>query len=160
MRQRDQAVQHCGEMLRALQQASQAMAEHGTGEHSPNHGWDRDSIWSDDPNKTYVLGIGTSHRDRPSRESHSGEDFCVGRVRTTCAPETGSGEARSGSQAHMTINEFGPCGPRASYSQPNISPGVEFRENCRVKREPTGCGFNEQFPTYHNRDDFSRTCGC
>ena len=48
-------------------------------------------------------------------------------------------------------------GPRASYSQPNITPGVEFRENCRVEREPTGCGFNEQFSTYHCRDDFVQT---
>ena len=133
-------------MLRALQQASQAMAEHGTGEPSPNHGRDRNSILSDDPDKTYVLGIGTSHRDMRSRESHTVEDFCPGRVRTSCAPETGSREARSGSQAHVTINKFFPCGPRGSYSQPNISPGVQFRENCRVEREPTGCGFNEQFP--------------
>ena len=158
VRQRDQALQHCGEMLRALQQASQAMAEHGTGEPSPNHGRDSDSILSDDPDRTYVLGIVTSHRDRPSRGSHSVEDFCPGGgVRTSCAPETGSGEARSSSQARVTINEFGPCGPRASYSQPNISPGVEFRENSRVEREPTGCGFKEQFPTYHCRDDFVRT---
>ena len=93
----------------------------------------------------------------PGRGSHSVEDFCPGRVRTSCAPETGSGEARSGSQAHVTINEFGPCGPRVSYSRPNISPGVEFRKNCRVEWEPTGCGFNEQFPMYHCRDDFVRT---
>ena len=78
VRQRDQALQHCGEMLRALQQASQAMAEHGTGEPSPNHGRDSDSILSDDQDRTYVLGIGTSHRDRPSRGSHSVEDFCPG----------------------------------------------------------------------------------
>ena len=38
------------------------------------------------------MGIGTSHRDRLSRESHSVEDFCSGRVRTSCAPETGLGE--------------------------------------------------------------------
>ena len=158
VRQRDQALQHCGEMLRALQQASQAISEHKTGEPSPNHGRDKDSILLDDPDKPYVLGIGTSHRDRPSRESHAVEDFCPGRVRTSCVPETGSGEARSGSQAHVTINEFGPCGPRGSYSKPNISPGVEFRENSRVRKEPKGCGFNEQFPTYHNRDDFERTC--
>ena len=53
----------------------------------------------------------------------------------------------------MTINEFGPCGPRVSYSQPNISPGVEFRENYRVERDHTGSGSNEQFPTYHCQDD-------
>ena len=64
VRQRDQALQHCRKMLRALQQASQAMAEHGTGEPSPNHGRDRDTILSDEPDRTYVLGIGTSHRDR------------------------------------------------------------------------------------------------
>ena len=78
-------------------------------------------------------------------------------MQTSCAPVTGSGEARSSSQAHVTINEFGPCAPRVSYSQPNISPGVELRGNCRAEREPTGCGFNEQFPTYHCRDDFVRT---
>ena len=127
---------------RALQQV---VAEHGTGEPSPNHGRDKNTILLDDLDKPYVLGIGTSHRDRPSRESNSVEDFCPGRVRTSCAPVTGSGEARSSSQAHVTINEFGPCAPRVSYSQPNISPGVEFRGNCRAEREPTGCGFNEQF---------------
>ena len=37
VRQRDQALQHCGEMLRALQQASQVMSENKTGEPSPNH---------------------------------------------------------------------------------------------------------------------------
>ena len=157
VRERDRALQQCGEMLRALQLASQAMSEHKTCEPSPNHRRDRDSILSDYPDKTYVLGIGTSHRDRPSRESHSVEDFCPRSVRTSCAPEAGSGESRSGSLAHVTINEFGPCGPRVSYSQPNISPGVEFRGNCRVEREPTGCGFNEQFPTFHCRDDFVRT---
>ena len=141
-------------MLRALQQASQAMSEHKTGEPSPNHG-DRNSILLDDRDKPYVLGIGTSHRDKPSRGSHSVEDFCPGRVRTSCAPATGSGEARSSSQTHVNINEFGPCGPRGSYSQPNISPGIEIRENGRVGREPTEYGFNEQFPTYHNRDDFT-----
>ena len=122
MRERDQALQQFGEMLRALQLASQAMSEH--------------------------------KMDESSRGSHSVEDFCKGRVRTSCAPETGSGEARSSSQAHVTINEFGPCGPRVSYSQPNISPGVEFRENCRVGKAPTGRGFNELFPMYHNGDDF------
>ena len=45
----------------------------------------------------------------------------------------------------MTINEFVPCCPRVSYSQPNISPGVEFRENCRVGNEPTGFGFMSSF---------------
>ena len=59
------------------------LSENKTGEPSPNHGRDRDSILSDDPDKTYVLGIGTNHRDRPSRESHSVEDFCPGRVRTS-----------------------------------------------------------------------------
>ena len=126
-------------MLRAVQQASQAMSKHKTGDPSPNHGRDRNSTLLDDPDKPYVLGIGTSHL--LSRGYHSTEDFCPGRVQTSCA-----------------TNEFGPCGPRGSYSQPNISPGVEFRENGRVRREHTGCGFNEQFPTYHNRDDFTRTC--
>ena len=157
VRERDRALQQCEEMFRALQLASQAMSEHKMVEHSPNHGRDRNSILLDDLDKPDVLGIGTSPRDKPSRESHSVEDFCPGRVRTSCAPEAGSGEARSGSQAHVTINEFGPCGPRASCSQPNISPGVEFRGNCRVEKEPTVCGFNEQFPTYHCRDDFART---
>ena len=55
VRQRDQALQHCGEMLRALQQASQAMTEHKTGEPSPNHSRDRDSILLDDPDKSDVL---------------------------------------------------------------------------------------------------------
>ena len=141
-------------MFRALQLASQAMSEHKMVEPSPNHGRDRNSILLDDLEKPDVLGIGTSPRDKPSRESHSVEDFCPGRVRTSCAPETSSGEAKSSSQAPVTINECGPCGPRASYSQPNISPGVEFRENGK---EPTGCGFNEQFPTYRCRDDFVRT---
>ena len=154
VRERDRALQQCEEMFRALQLASQAMSEHKMVEPSPNHGRDRNSILLDDLDKPDVLGIGTSPRDKPSRESHSVEHFCPGRVRTSCAPETGSGEARSGSQAHVSINEFGPCGPRASYSQPNISPGVEFRENGK---EPTGCWFNEQFPTYHCRDDFVRT---
>ena len=154
VRERDRALQQCEEMFRALQLASQAMSEHKMVEPSPNHGRDRNSILLDDLDKPDVLGIGTSPRDKPSRESHSVEDFCPGRVRTSCAPEAGSGEARSGSQAHVTINEFGPCGPRASYSQPNISPGVEFRENGK---EPTGCWFNEQFPTYHCRDDFVQT---
>ena len=154
VRERDRALQQCEEMFRALQLASQAMSEHKMVEPSPNHGRDRNSNWLDDLDKPCVLGIGTSPRDKPSRKSHSVEHFCPGRVRTSCAPETGSGEARSCSQAHVTINEFGPCGPRASYSQPNISPGVEFRENGK---EPTGCGFNEQFPTYHCRDDFVRT---
>ena len=112
-------------MLRAVQQASQAMSEHKTGEPSPNNGRDRNSILLDDPDKLYVLGIGTSHQ--LSRESHSTEDFCPGRVQTSCA-----------------TNEFGPREPRGSYSQPNISPGVEFRQNGRVRREPTGCGFNDQ----------------
>ena len=155
VRERDRALQQCEEMFRALQLASQAMSEHKMVEPSPNHGRDRNSILLDDLDKPDVLGIGTSPRDKPSMKSHSVEDFCPGRVRTSCAPETGSGEARSGSQAHVTINEFGPCGPRVSYSQPNIGPGVEFRENCR---EPTGCGFNEQLPTYDNQDDFTRTC--
>ena len=154
VRERDRALQQCEEMFRALQLASQAMSEHKMVEPSPNHGRDRNSILLDDLDKPDVLGIGTSPRAKPSRESHSVEDLCPGRVRTSCAPEAGSGEARSGSQAHVTINEFGPCGPRASYSQPNISSGVEFRENGK---EPTGCGFNEQFPTYHCRDDFVRT---
>ena len=92
-----------------------------------------------------------------SKGSHAVEDFCPGRVQTSCAPETGSGKARSGSQAPVTINEFCPCGPRASHSQPSICPGVEFRENCRVDKEPTECGFNEQFPTCHCRDDFVQT---
>ena len=72
-------------MVRALQQSSQAISEHKTGEPSPNHGRDRDSILLDDLDKPYVLGIDTSHRDKPSRGSHSVEDFCPGRV-----PETGS----------------------------------------------------------------------
>ena len=153
VRERDRALQQCEEMFRALQLASQAMSEHKMVEPSPNHGRDRNSVLLDNLDKPCVLGIGTSPRDKPSRESHSVEDFCPGRVQTSCAPETGSGEVRSGSQAHVTINEFGPCGPRVSYSQPNISPGVEFRGNGK---EPTGCGFNEQFPTYHCRDDFVR----
>ena len=155
VRERDRALQQCEEMFRALQLASQAMSEHKMFEPSPNYGRDRNNSLLDDLDKPCVLGIGTSPREKPSRESHSVEDFCPGRVRTSCAPETGSGEARSGSGAHVTIKEFGPCGPRVSYSQPNIGPGVEFRENCR---ERTGCGFNEQLPTYHDQDDFTRTC--
>ena len=87
-------------MFRALQLASQAMSEHKMVEPSPNHGRDRNSILLDDLDKPDVLGIGTSPRDKPSRESPSVEDFCPGRVRTSCAPEAGSGEARSGSQKH------------------------------------------------------------
>ena len=155
VRERDRALQKCKEMFRALQLASQAMSEHKMVEPSPNHGRDRNNILLDDLDKSYVVGIGTSPRDKPSSRSHSVEHFCPGRVRTSCAPETGSGEARSGSQAHVTINELGPCGPRASYSIPNISPGVEFRGNGKG---PTGCGFNEQFPMYQNPDDFMRTC--
>ena len=154
VRERDRALQQCEEMFRALQLASQAMSEHKMVEPSPSHGRDRSSVLLDKLDKPCVLGIGTSPRDRPSRESHSVEDFCPGRVRTSCGPETGSGEVRSGSQAHVTMDEFGPCGPRVSCSQPNISPGVEFGEN---EKEPTGCGFNEQFPTYRCRDDFVRT---
>ena len=154
VRERDRALQQCEEMFRALQLASQVMSEHKMVEPSPSHGRDRDSILLDDLDKPDVLGIGAGPRDGPSRESHSEGHFCPGRVRTSCAPETSSGEAKSSSQAHVTINEFGPCGPRASYSQPNISPGVEFRGNGK---EPTGCGFNEQFPMYQNRVDFVRT---
>ena len=95
-------------MLKALQLASQAMSETKMVEPSPNHGRDRNSILLDDLDKPCVLGIGTRSRDKPSRESHSVEDFCPGTVGTSCAPETGSGEARSSSQAPVTTNEFGP----------------------------------------------------
>ena len=88
-------------MFRALQLASQAMSEHKMVE--PR---DRNSVLLDELDKPYVLGIGTSPRDKPSRDSHSVEDFCPGRVQTSCAPETVSGEARSGSQAHVAINEL------------------------------------------------------
>ena len=70
-------------MFRALQQASQAMSEHKTAEPSPNHVRDRNSILLDDLDKPYVLGIGTSPRDKPSRGSHSVEGFCPGRVLCT-----------------------------------------------------------------------------
>ena len=80
VRERDRALQQCEEMFRALQLASQAMSEHKMVEPSPNHGRDRNSILLDDLDKPDVLGIGTSPRAKPSRESHSVEDLCPGRV--------------------------------------------------------------------------------
>ena len=75
VRERDRALQQCEEMFRALQLASQAMSEHKMVEPSPNHGRDRNSVLLDKLDKPCVLGIGTSPRDKPSRESHSGRGF-------------------------------------------------------------------------------------
>ena len=46
VRQRDLALHHCGEMLRALQQVAQAMSKRVVGEPSPSHGRDSSCSWA------------------------------------------------------------------------------------------------------------------
>ena len=46
VRQRDLALHHCGEMLRALQQVSQVMSKCAVGESSLSHGTDSPCSWA------------------------------------------------------------------------------------------------------------------
>ena len=46
VRQRDLALHHCGEMLRALQHVSHVMLKHAVGESSLSHGRDSPCSWA------------------------------------------------------------------------------------------------------------------
>ena len=120
VRQRDLALHHSGEMLRALQQVSQVVSKRAVGEPSPSHGRDSPCSWA---MGSELNGVSES-------------DVAAGKLDPSgvgsYAPYIGSDGTKGG---NISVDKFGSGRARGSYLQPNVIPNSEFRDNIEARRE-------------------------
>ena len=137
-RQRDEALKHCGDVLIALQQVSQAVGE--AGNVGPNRAGHRASL--------------TDNMEHPYSSEICPE--CIGNRNDNLPPTNDFSPGGAEGQSFPPVNDFSWHRGNGDYNQFNRGPRLACPEYGEIRRDDRSEYL--ELPQYHSREDLLRRC--
>ena len=135
-RQRDEALKHCGDVLRALQQVSQAVGKEG----------------NVDPNRAGHRASLTGNMERPY-SSEIGPEF-IGNGIENLPPTNDFSPREAEGQSFPPVNDFNWYRGNGDYNQFNRGPRLACPEYGEIRGDDRSEYL--ELPQYHSHEDLSR----